>query len=579
MIGKQLPLKLMFVCFLISNFSCKTTCETCSEFQENALTFVSKNKEKVLEFFVEVCRIVGAGNLCDYTVKNFGEQLTLHKFDFMRKTHYFCDKILKDCSPNFGEFNFTDFKSSLEKKYPKLKEEESQIPFFPKSSQKKFNVLVLNDIHIQNDYLHKSKSHCKDLGGCCSSVHGIPDDKQDQAGFWGTPKVSCDMPGYFFSETLKSIKNTRDKPDFIVLLGDNVGHQFFRQPGSALTNATEFIFKEVKGAFPDTPVIPVLGNHECHPVEYLDFSDYKNWVYENIVNQFGEFIPSSKIEQFKEKGYFTREFVEQNLKFISINSQILDGFNVYMMDVTKFGWNFLDYLACELHESEQTGQKVIILNHIEISDYFSIKELNKCLIFILDRFQNTIISYLSAHTHNDQLRFMKNENKRIFAVNYVSPAITTYCCYNPSYRIYEYGDDTLQDYRQYNFDIDKHNKLADEGDLSFKYELSYSFVDFYGMKNTGKEELQKLHDRLISRDDLIVEQYVSNYYCQKKLPNWLEKRDLVLCELSDDIKEIYRCLFQNTMTGAIDNFPPWIYQKLLVSDARIEKEDQSMKEA
>ena len=39
---------------------------------------------------------------------------------------------------------------------------------------------------------------------------------------------------------------------------------------------------------------------------------------------------------------------------------------------------------------------------------------------------------------------------------------------------------------QYRFNLDYHNKLADNGDFSFKYDLAYNFVEEYELNGWGQ---------------------------------------------------------------------------------------------
>lgn len=550
------------------------SCELCRSLQSAIVNFTDSNWNVVIDLATQICQVAGSGDLCSYMVRNFAQGIQKHKFKFLLKTNYYCNKLLEGCGSDFRAFNFTQFKADINRDFPRVKPVAEGA--FPSAAKDAFKVLVLNDIHIQNDYKHRSAKRCKDPAGCCSAVHGMPAEKEKQAGYWGTPKAYCDMPEYFYNATLKHLREATaaDRPDFIVLLGDNVGHQYFRQDGSAVSNATAVVLQEMKRVFPDVPVIPVLGNHECHPVEYLDFDNYTNFVYTEIVDKFNIFVPRGKLEEFKEKGFFAIEFPDQNVKFISVNSQILDGFNVYLMGVTTYPWDFLRMLARELYRSEKAGQKVILLNHIEITDYFAIRELNVALLYILERFQDTVVTYLSGHTHYDQLRFMRGQDGKVFAANYISPSITTSTCYNPSFRIYRYGGGKLVDYDQYYFDIDEANARAEKGDFKFEFRHAYSFLKRYGLKSTSKEEIGKLHERLKSRRDPAIKDYVSGYFCQLDLKGWENVQDEVLCELTDDIDEMYRCLWKDTRRGFPNNLPPLIFHYFLVNDQRLPKEKE-----
>ena len=570
--------QLIIIQFLIVSTVQQSACKLCGDLQKNILDYGFKNQDTIIKLVIDICKLGGGEDLCTYMVTNFGKQIFNYKLDFLKRTQIYCDFLLKDCDQEFLRFNLTEFKNKVDKKYPKIQFEKNNQDESSKKAKKQFKALVFNDIHIQNDYVFKSKIHCKDPGGCCSDIHGMPEEEENQAGYWGTPNAFCDVPDVLWSETLKFIKENLEKPDFLFMLGDNVGHQFFRQESSALIDATSFIFKEIKKAFPDTVIIPVLGNHECDPVEYMDFSDYDNFVYKNIVSQFLEFVSQQEIDKFKEKGYFKLEYPENNLKIISMNSQILDGFNTFNMDDNRFSWEFIECFGEELYESEKKNQKVILLSHIEVSDYFTIKELNDSFIYLLERFQDTIVTFMSGHTHNDQLRFLRDSQKKVYMANYICPSITTYSCHDPSFRIFEYSDDKLIDFKQYAFDIDLHNAKARTGDFSFEYDLRYSFLEHYGLKSVEKRELENLAKRLLDKEDDASEKYLSGYYCQKHMKNWEDRRDYVLCETLDELDDIYRCLYKETPTGYIENFPALLFRKVFVSQARFEKNQLQKKE-
>ena len=115
-----------------------------------------------------------------------------------------------------------EFREKLYKKYPKVNQKLKK--------GKKFNALILTDIHIQHDYLEGSATECDDPVGCCFEIDYF--SKSKKAGYWGS-KSNCDIPKRFFDRSIEYIqKNHINEFDYIFLLGDIYGHTFFRDKNS-----------------------------------------------------------------------------------------------------------------------------------------------------------------------------------------------------------------------------------------------------------------------------------------------------------------------------------------------------------
>lgn len=57
------------------------------------------------------------------------------------------------------------------------------------------------------------------------------------------------------------------------ILGDISNHSYFKVSEDEVARMTEFFYKTIKDNFPNVKVIPVLGNHECHPIDNYDFEE------------------------------------------------------------------------------------------------------------------------------------------------------------------------------------------------------------------------------------------------------------------------------------------------------------------
>ena len=73
------------------------------------------------------------------------------------------------------------------------------------------------------------------------------------------------------------------------ILGDISNHSYFKVPEDQVQRMTEFFYKTVKENFPDVQVVPVLGNHECYPIDNYEFGK-DNFVSDKIFPIYDKFL-------------------------------------------------------------------------------------------------------------------------------------------------------------------------------------------------------------------------------------------------------------------------------------------------
>lgn len=573
-----MPFKIALIITILASFSHQSEslahtpfCTLCMSAQQHALDFSQQHWDSLLSFVSSICQIRSTKQLCDYFVLQFGKTIYHSKRKFYESTNYFCSHVVKVCNPTHEHYDVDRFRLQINRNFPKstnlLKRSNGRIS----NSGKDFRVLVLSDIHIQSDYMYKAPKECGLPGGCCSRGDGQVDDVKLQAKFWGTTDAFCDIPDYLFYETVKFIKESVPKVDLIFMLGDNAGHNFFKSDGQLLVNATKIIMDTLKGNFTDIPIVPVLGNHECDHVDYFDFSDEDNFVIKQIYPLYDKVISKEKIEDLSKNGFFSVEFDQFNLKVISLNSQFNDAFNTASFASSNFFEEILLKLSADLYASEKVGQKVIILSHIPITDYFAIPEINDCLKIMLERFRDTIISILSGHTHADQLRFLRDSEGKVFQTNLIAPSLTTYSSHNPSFRVCEFKNDALDDYIQYKFDIEYYNKRADMGFFDLKFDVAYTLKNEYGIDKWNADGMQQLYDGFMSKNPVLVGKYVKNYFCMNSVEDVESKQEPLLCEMSDRLNEIFDC-DSHTTDGLVETLFFKIFRNLFIRPVMAPKE-------
>lgn len=66
------------------------------------------------------------------------------------------------------------------------------------------------------------------------------------------------------------------------MLGDISNHGYFRMSDQEIIQDNKYVYDKLKQYFPDTLILPSLGNHETSPIEQFDFS-IENFTTINII--------------------------------------------------------------------------------------------------------------------------------------------------------------------------------------------------------------------------------------------------------------------------------------------------------
>lgn len=512
-------------------------CKLCMTLQQGFLEKGYQHRSQIESFLVKACAIYEESAFCKYFVNGLGNILVEHRIKYFLDNNMFCSHYLDVCDKTTVEYDFDQYRRSLYENYPPIKKSNEKLKVF-----EDFNVLVLNDIHIQTDYEAKAMKYCKDPGGCCSKHAGRAWRKKDQAGYWGSSGTSCDLPARTFDATVSFIKNNLVKPTFIAVLGDNFGHNYFRTNPNQITDVNTYVYSALRTNFTDSHILPVLGNHECDPVDAVNITDPNDYVYSHIFPSYKSSINDAQIDDLKSKGFYSAVFKEHGVKFISINSQMYDAFNGYMARNSTDPLQFFENFVEELYASECEGQKVIILSHIPIVDTYSIREFGINLKSIFGRFKDTISAHFSGHTHNDSLIFVHDEEGEVVSVNYVSPSLTTFASYSPSFRIYEFDNTRIADYIQYNTDLDYYNEQADKGVFELGFSIAYTLRNEYELKSWGNaEDFAKLKGKILS-NSIFTDKYIKNYATSVKAVEPQTTRSYALCLTLDSFDELSKCI-------------------------------------
>ncbi len=272
-----------------------------------------------------------------------------------------------------------------------------------------------------------------------------------------------------------------DKPDYIFLLGDIVGH--FLTTKDAVSKAETLAFRTLKHYFPDTPLVYTFGNHDSFVSNYGPFMSAEKQSPLQVAKALwpqqekrGGFVwAKAQCEQpaqypcviasQAEDGYYSA-YLANKLRAIALNS-VLFSPKAHAESQLQAGQQQLRWLAKQLEDADKRDESVLLLMHIPPGDqivqslwnwsslsFWRNAELQKFLRLI-DHYHDAIIGVLAGHTHKDELKIIRNKAHHVQMGVYVSGSLATIYGNAPSIRSYTLHEAnhhwSLQDYTVYQY--------------------------------------------------------------------------------------------------------------------------------
>ncbi|KAK4883571.1 hypothetical protein RN001_006890 [Aquatica leii] len=388
---------------------------------------------------------------------------------------------------------------------------EGKTKLLPKTKVGKLKkILQLSDVHYDAFYKPGSNANCGE-SLCCESDSGEPKSDDEAAGYWGDYH-ECDIPWHTIENALTEMKQRHPDVDRVYFTGDIVSHQTWATSVEKNSNIVKTFLKKLKEAFGNTPVYPILGNHEPHPVDLFPPLDVKDelsmqWLYDLIADEWTQWLPKETKDSIRKGGYYT-VLVKPGFRIIAINSNVCFTNNAWLAYDDRDPLNQLQWLADALFEAEKNDEAVHILSHVPPGDDECIKQWAHEYRRIIERFHGIITEQFNGHTHMDELKIFydPNDDDRVIHVANNGGSLTTFVSVNPNYKIYyiEEGQNRVLDYDTWTYDLPEANKNNSKPNW-FKL---YSFKDAYEMDNLDGDSFHKLLKKMANNPSLL-EKYES----------------------------------------------------------------------
>ena len=395
----------------------------------------------------------------------------------------------------------------------------------------------ISDFHLDPHFTEGAPSTCNFFLCCYVSMTGT-----NPAGVYGA--YGCDLPVTTAKFVLHHLATLRDI-DFVLYGGDNPPHDLWVETEQSQMDVEISVIHMFKKYLPNTPIYPVLGNHDSYPE-----SEYLQSLYTNLTETLSRLwsslapFPASALKSIGYGGYYTL-MLKPKLRLISYNSDYGYIYNFYALLNHKNNAyaEHTKWLQDTLAQAKKNGEKVLLTAHVPPGITTTSEEYGKWFTNITVPYSDIIVGQLFGHTHQDHFKVVQLNGKAVSSV-LITPSVTTFAHQNPSFRVYSMNSTTFEiiDYEQYFLNLTKANSLAKQGKTP-QFELNYSARKLYRMKDLSPDSWLDLANRFKTNSTLLL-QYVDNMYARSKVPSCsTECKKVTICECENtDPHEAIKCL-------------------------------------
>jgi sphingomyelin phosphodiesterase acid-like 3 len=395
---------------------------------------------------------------------------------------------------------------------------------------------------------------------------------------YGAYGADCNF--LLMNSAFAEMQKTNSKPDFIVITGDFLGHNFesnFTQY-TGITNADsmhlfitktiQFIALEIQQNFPGIPVYPVIGNNDEFCGDYM--SQPNDPFLSMFANTWKPFLDSTKGENtfsqtVPQGGYYAASLP-------GFPDHIIIGLNTIFFSPkdtstcqqpdTTAGQTELNWLSQTLAACRKEKNKVWFTCHIPpgADVYSSLKhqddekecekhvkmmwkpQYSEQFLALEEQYSDVIVAGLAGHTHMDDFRLLQDASGKPVSFFHINPSISPIFSNNPGFQLFSYDVASMQllNYTTYVF-----QGFQNQTDLSWKAE--YDFAKTYHVKQIDAQSLAATW-KSIYTDTLVRNNYLDHYSMGSAAakptlwePYWcgigdISKADFVSCACDKMIK-------------------------------------------
>lgn len=386
----------------------------------------------------------------------------------------------------------------------------------PHSESEKLKILHLTDIHYDPNYKQGALAQCNEPMCCIVYPENSQDVPQDQlAGRWSDYR-DCDTPWEMYVDSLKQITEKHKDIDIVYYTGDVIHHAVWSTTQVNNTLEMQAVFQQLKEAFGDIPVLPVIGNHESQPLNEFAPPGVKEahsttWLYEYLAQEWSKWLPTTTLDTIKKGGYYSHSPIP-GFRVITLNNNDAYTFNWWIWYDPQYLAQQLDWLHDTLLEAEKAGEYVHILAHVPVGSGSTFNTWSREFRRVVERFHPIISGVFNGHTHKDEFNvfYSMADSKTPIGVQWNGGSLTPYSDVNPNYRVYTVEKKTYQviEHETYIFKLDEANATPEKSPTWF---LEYDFKKAFGIDDLSPAALDGLLEKFTQQPELLKKYWEFKY--------------------------------------------------------------------
>jgi len=329
------------------------------------------------------------------------------------------------------------------------------------------------------------------------------------------------------------------KPQFILILGDLVGH--IRSHSNSVLESESSVFNRFSDDFKDIPVFYVFGNNDSFSQNYGKFHDplqqdqFKSPFDVAVINagwkngflSTGVLCPTffksdssyPCLIDYAENiysGYYSA-YLSKKLRLIVLNTVLFSDKSPKNLEQDAFAE--LQWFSDQLNSSKINKEYVLIAMHIppgnNIYDHspFWRDDYLKIFLRTLSIYHHGVVGVLASHTHTEEIKILNNIQEKYKIGVYYTPGLSTSHGNAASVKMFSLSSDSRN-----------------------KWMLTNAITYYFSGKDTDELTLNKLYD-------------FESYYCQRQVDKYKYLNNMTNCLSNVTIDKIKRY-----NTAGNDNF-------------------------
>jgi len=306
---------------------------------------------------------------------------------------------------------------------------------------------------------------------------------------------------------LANMKSKLADPAFIVIAGDFIWHGAKPKDSILKRKVMFFIAGLFKENFPNTTIIPALGNNDTYGNDYeLQEPKYLK----DFADAWSPNLPKSAADEIKANNFYSIR--KGNIKFLVVNSASLAYGSQYQEQAdTQLAW-------LQANLSNADNKNIWIISHIPpgLNGY---NNKNMWNVDNTQTFVNSLVKYadkvkfeIASHTHFNDFKIYYDAAKKPVAFMRIVPSICSNHGNNPSFEIADFNSNEGSIINETNYYLHLDAIPKDQDGAGAPWENTISLYASFNISNYKPQSISKIIDNIrTDKSGLEVHNYVKFY--------------------------------------------------------------------